>query len=328
MQAEKPSKKEITEDEAALYDRQIRLWGVDAQARLRNANVLIVGSSALVNETCKNLVLAGVGSLTIWDKTLVQPADLGAHFYLNEFDIGKEVGSSRGAAMLPALQQLNPRVKLSFKACTLSEEPNEGLLDFDIILLVDAAFSQIIRLDRLCRHHSIHLLTASAPGLYGFIFIDLGTYSYFVERAAQNGAGEKVKETLVEEYPSLDEALAFSWSALPLKKLRKFVSPLLFSFFAIWRFQEKNGTLPTTEDLPVLRQDLGIPEAFVAEQVLQDLVWGLGTEYTPTCAIVGGVLAQEAIKIITHKELPVDNFFLYNARDGSGVIHHVPHRRN
>mgnify|MGYP002787976034 CR=1 FL=1 len=26
--------KVITEDEAALYDRQIRLWGVDAQKRL------------------------------------------------------------------------------------------------------------------------------------------------------------------------------------------------------------------------------------------------------------------------------------------------------
>lgn len=25
--------KEITEDEAALYDRQIRLWGVDAQKK-------------------------------------------------------------------------------------------------------------------------------------------------------------------------------------------------------------------------------------------------------------------------------------------------------
>ena len=26
----------ITEDEAALYDRQIRLWGLDAQKRLEN----------------------------------------------------------------------------------------------------------------------------------------------------------------------------------------------------------------------------------------------------------------------------------------------------
>ena len=28
-----PSKTSISEDEAALYDRQIRLWGLDAQKR-------------------------------------------------------------------------------------------------------------------------------------------------------------------------------------------------------------------------------------------------------------------------------------------------------
>ena len=30
----------ITEDEAALYDRQIRLWGLDAQKRLEISNVI------------------------------------------------------------------------------------------------------------------------------------------------------------------------------------------------------------------------------------------------------------------------------------------------
>ena len=32
----------ITEDEAQLYDRQIRLWGLDAQKRLRAARVLVI----------------------------------------------------------------------------------------------------------------------------------------------------------------------------------------------------------------------------------------------------------------------------------------------
>jgi molybdopterin/thiamine biosynthesis adenylyltransferase len=34
--------KEITEDEAALYDRQIRLWGVDAQKKsVLNFNAML-----------------------------------------------------------------------------------------------------------------------------------------------------------------------------------------------------------------------------------------------------------------------------------------------
>jgi len=54
---------EPTSDEIALYDRQIRLWGMQAQERLRNANILLVNIKALGNEIAKNLVLAGIGSI-------------------------------------------------------------------------------------------------------------------------------------------------------------------------------------------------------------------------------------------------------------------------
>lgn len=35
----------ITSEEARLYDRQIRLWGVEAQKNLRSADVLVIGLS-------------------------------------------------------------------------------------------------------------------------------------------------------------------------------------------------------------------------------------------------------------------------------------------
>lgn len=49
------SDREITEDEAKLYDRQIRLWGVNSQKMLRKANVLCVGCSGLSSEVIKNI---------------------------------------------------------------------------------------------------------------------------------------------------------------------------------------------------------------------------------------------------------------------------------
>lgn len=42
----------LSASEAAVYDRQIRLWGVDAQQRLRDARVLICGMSAAASEVC------------------------------------------------------------------------------------------------------------------------------------------------------------------------------------------------------------------------------------------------------------------------------------
>ena len=46
---------------------------------------------ALANEIAKNLVLAGVGALTVQDHQLVTDDDLGAQFFISEQDVGKNV---------------------------------------------------------------------------------------------------------------------------------------------------------------------------------------------------------------------------------------------
>ena len=46
---------------------------------------------ALANEIAKNLVLAGIGSLTVLDSSMVVEDDLGAQFFISEEDIGKNV---------------------------------------------------------------------------------------------------------------------------------------------------------------------------------------------------------------------------------------------
>ena len=48
---------------------------------------------ALSNEIAKNLVLAGVGSLTVQDSAVVVDDDLGAQFLVSEQDLGKNVGA-------------------------------------------------------------------------------------------------------------------------------------------------------------------------------------------------------------------------------------------
>ena len=46
---------------------------------------------ALSNEVCKNIALAGIGSITLLDDGIVEEQDLGAQFFLNENHIGKNV---------------------------------------------------------------------------------------------------------------------------------------------------------------------------------------------------------------------------------------------
>ncbi len=92
----------ISEAEAELYDRQvslhrrhnprtptaagtllklsrvsfqIRLWGLDAQKRLRASRVLVAGVRGLTVEVAKNLVLAGVSALTLLDHQALSQED-------------------------------------------------------------------------------------------------------------------------------------------------------------------------------------------------------------------------------------------------------------
>ena len=67
----------LSADDFALYDRQIRLWGAQAQERIRNAHILLVSLRALGTEIEKKLTLAGISSLTIVDDELVTEEDLG-----------------------------------------------------------------------------------------------------------------------------------------------------------------------------------------------------------------------------------------------------------
>jgi ubiquitin-like 1-activating enzyme E1 A len=83
---------ELTEAEAEQYDRQIRLWGQEAQKRMRDARVLIVGVSAIGAEVTKNVVLSGM-NVTIYDDVLIQESDLAAQFFVSAEDIGQNVRS-------------------------------------------------------------------------------------------------------------------------------------------------------------------------------------------------------------------------------------------
>jgi ubiquitin-like 1-activating enzyme E1 A len=81
--------------EAALYDRQIRLWGLEAQNRMRRSHILLAGLGGVATEALKNIVLAGVGRVSLLDDAPVQPGDLEAGFFWREDDVGNAV-SGRG----------------------------------------------------------------------------------------------------------------------------------------------------------------------------------------------------------------------------------------
>ena len=58
---------------------------------------------ALANEIAKNLVLAGIGSMTIQDEQVVDEDDLGSQFFVSEQHVGQNVRNTKAASELPVL---------------------------------------------------------------------------------------------------------------------------------------------------------------------------------------------------------------------------------
>jgi Dinucleotide-utilizing enzymes involved in molybdopterin and thiamine biosynthesis family 2 len=66
-----------------------RLWGVHGQKILIESKICLLSCEPAGVETVKNLILPGVGSITIVDHNQVQDRDLGNNFFVTEEDIGK-----------------------------------------------------------------------------------------------------------------------------------------------------------------------------------------------------------------------------------------------
>jgi molybdopterin/thiamine biosynthesis adenylyltransferase len=57
---------------------------------------LVVGATGVAAELCKNIVLAGIHSLTLMDDQPVTIADLSAQFLIGVADIGENVSGGKG----------------------------------------------------------------------------------------------------------------------------------------------------------------------------------------------------------------------------------------
>jgi ubiquitin-activating enzyme E1 len=108
MQVDEPVAGSNEIDES-LYSRQLYVLGHEAMKRMSASNVLIVGLKGLGVEIAKNIALAGVKSLTLYDPTPAHIADLSSQFFLHLEDLGKP----RATVTAPRVAELNAYTPVS-----------------------------------------------------------------------------------------------------------------------------------------------------------------------------------------------------------------------
>lgn len=326
----------ITEDEAALYDRQIRLWGVEAQNRMRSASVLIVTLRGLATEVCKNIVLAGIGRLTILDDKDITEEDLGCGFFFRE----EEVGTKRVDAARSRINALNPRVEVvaSTDMQQLSEET--ALSRYDLVILSDSDAATISRTNDLCRKTNTKFYACGSYGLNGYIFADLLEHEWIIEKTENSAdknkdssATEAVKVSVKksQSFVPFSQATQHSFKSLSAKKQKK-LSSMLFATLVLWEYQKQhNGSLPSIEADASQLKDLAkqilpkhdIDPNLLPDELIETLACTACTEFMPTCAILGGVMGQDALNTLGGREPPVINLFTLDGTSGMGDFHQL-----
>jgi amyloid beta precursor protein binding protein 1 len=76
---------------------------------LESARVLVIGASATATSILKNLVLPGVGHITLLDRAAVSPADAGNNFF---FEGPTSIGRNRAEEAVRLLAELNDSVDI------------------------------------------------------------------------------------------------------------------------------------------------------------------------------------------------------------------------
>jgi len=335
----------ITEAEAIQYDRQIRLWGLDAQKRLRSSRLLVAGMRGLGNEVAKNLVLAGINSMTILDHENLTKEDNVSSFLAPPDQVGK----NRAQASLERLQQRNPMVEITADKENLESKEKDFFSNFDVVIVTNYPKDVASKVNNFCRDLKIKFFAGDIFGYFGYSFMDLIKHDYVEEevKKVEAGEGKKPKEDQPDakkakmdpedeetkmvkksmEFVSLDKALNVDWSSDSYAKRVRRMDPSFFILQILLEFQSREGCSPRAQMrkddmklLTSLRESIiskySLPENKIPEEILPMLF----SELSPVAAIVGGVLGQEVIKVISNRDAPHNNFFLYNPLESCGVV--------
>ncbi|XP_042013546.1 ubiquitin-activating enzyme E1 1-like isoform X1 [Salvia splendens] len=160
------TQRDIDED---LHSRQLAVYGRETMRRLFASNVLVSGMQGLGVEIAKNLILAGVKSVTLHDEGSVELWDMSSNFVFTEKDLGK----NRALASVQKLQELNNAVTVLTLTTKLTKEQ---LSDFQAVVFTDISLDSAIEFSDYCHNHQppIAFIKTEVRGLFGSAFCDFG----------------------------------------------------------------------------------------------------------------------------------------------------------
>ncbi|TKA79345.1 Ubiquitin-activating enzyme E1 1 [Cryomyces minteri] len=158
------------EIDESLYSRQLYVLGHEAMKRMGSSNILVVGMRGLGVEIAKNIALAGVKSLTLYDPKPATISDLSSQFFLHPEDVGKP----RAAVTAPRVSELNPYTPVDVHPSNSITSNLDELKRYQVVVLTDTPLKDQLAIADFCHENGIFVVITDTFGLFGTIFTDFG----------------------------------------------------------------------------------------------------------------------------------------------------------
>jgi len=373
----------------SLYSRQLYVLGREAMLRMSQSNVLIIGLRGLGVEIAKNVILAGVKSVTLYDPEITQLSDLSSQFFLTEEDVGKR----RDEASCPRLKELNNYVPVS----VLNDDLMTSITNFQVVVCTNTPLKQQIEINNITHPNGIKFISTRTNGLFGMSFNDFGDVFEVTDQngeepksgmvAAINKSDKQSVVTCLDEtrhnledgdYVTFTEVkgmtelngceprkitvlgpytfsigdtsnlsdyvsgglfhqvkqpktLSFKSLVDSLKEPEMFISDfakfdrpgqLHVGFQALDSFVEKNGRYPIprnendANDVLVIAKEINSNSPNPVElddNLIKELSYQSRGDLSPMAALFGGLVAQEVLKAISGKFMPITQYMYFDS---------------
>ncbi|KAL6941823.1 E1 ubiquitin-activating protein [Hanseniaspora osmophila] len=184
-----PKDKEIDE---SLYSRQLYVLGKEAMLQMQKSNVLIMGLNGLGVEIAKNVALAGVKSLELYDPNPTVLQDLSSQFFLTQQDVGKP----RDQVSMIKLKELNNYVPINVASPNLLQNYETELSKYQVVVITSdlVSLKDIVQLNDFCHSKNIKFISTKSNGLFGQVFVDFGENFQIIDPN-----GEELKTGMISD---------------------------------------------------------------------------------------------------------------------------------
>ncbi|CAE7199685.1 UBA2, partial [Symbiodinium necroappetens] len=242
---------------------------------------LVVGCTGVAAEIVKNLVLQGLGAVTLVDKKPVQIQDLGTNFFLSEADVGKPLA----ATLVPKFQELNP-------FCSIRTETSltpEVVRQHSVLLVCESMpLPDLLKWNDFCRTNQpkpVAFIYVRTGGVFGNVFVDFGPQHVLMDANGQVAFVAGAAPTRVSPLAAPGAAAALRGrrarraARLERKAFGKFLGNIKFPWDNDNKEESssapKNGKPSTTWKELLLLKDLGASSFDKALQVnLDNTIYG------------------------------------------------------